>query len=548
MSGRRTALIIANDVYEHAGLRALRSPSADAAALAEVLSDRRISDFDVHVVRDETAHAVLGRIEDLFSDARPDDVLLLHFSCHGLKSESGELHFAMRDTRPDRLRSTAVSADYVQRCMATSRSRSIVLLLDCCYGGAYRQGVAVRAAGDAHVFDSFAGGRGRAVITASSAMEYAFEGDHLTDDQPPRPSVFTAAVVEGLATGAADRDADGLIGLGELYDYVFEKVRDRNPHQTPSRDVEMQGELYLARSDRKRVTDVTGLDEVRNRLASGDLREAYDLLARLANADQAVVEAPVVVEPRTPAPKAATPVAGALAIVSALVMTLGAFLGSSYEETIQQDLPFGLWYFSAMIVSAFGGGALLLGTSRKPLPATGFLAGLAITATWGVALIGASLAKGDSSPAYPGMWVVSAGLVLLMGASGLAVGSVGRAGLVGLSRRRADGLAVVTVLVAVLGVALLSAWVGHVQEGFGFAITVVPAAIALVAQIGALFLAPRRFAFAVVLGWAVGTLFLGFSLWDLATELHTNRSDLVPFLCSLPIALALAVLRSRPTS
>ena len=34
------------------------------------------------------------RIEELFSESRSDDLLLLHFSGHGLKSESGELFFA----------------------------------------------------------------------------------------------------------------------------------------------------------------------------------------------------------------------------------------------------------------------------------------------------------------------------------------------------------------------------------------------------------------------------------------------------------------------
>jgi hypothetical protein len=88
------------------------------------------------------------------------------------------------------------------------------------------------------------------VITASSAMEYAFEGDQLASDAQPRPSVFTSALVEGLATGEADRNQDGWVSLDELYDYVFDKVREQNPHQTPSRDVEMQGELLIARRSR----------------------------------------------------------------------------------------------------------------------------------------------------------------------------------------------------------------------------------------------------------------------------------------------------------
>ena len=289
MTGQRKALIVANDEYEHAGLKHLLAPAADARALAGVLGDAQIGNFDVQVVRNEPSHVIEGFIEDLLSETRPDDVLLLHFSCHGLKSESGELFFAARNTRPNRLGSTAISADFVQRCMRASRSRSIVLLLDCCYGGAFSQGVTVRASGDVNVLDSFAaervgGGRGRAVITASSAMEYAFEGDRLADELSQQPSVFTSALVQGLATGDADRDQDGWISLNELYDYVFDRVREQNPHQTPSRDVEMEGELYLARRSRPVTTPAPlppNLQEVVDHPLAGIRAGAVQELAHL---------------------------------------------------------------------------------------------------------------------------------------------------------------------------------------------------------------------------------------------------------------------------
>ena len=294
MDGQRKALIVANDEYEQDGLRRLSSAAADADALGRVLGDAAVGGFDVHVVRNEPSHVISSHIEDLFSDARRDDVLLLHFSCHGLKSESGELFFAATNTRPNRLGSTAVPAEFVQRCMRSSRSRSIVLLLDCCYGGAFSQGVSVRAAGDVNVLDSFpggrlGGGRGRAVITASSAMEYAFEGDQLADDQGRAPSVFTAALVEGLSSGEADRDEDGLVSLNELYDYVFDRVRARNPNQTPSRDVEMQGELYVARSRRRRIRPQPIPAELRSAIADGNmfarLGAVTELRSRLVSDD-----------------------------------------------------------------------------------------------------------------------------------------------------------------------------------------------------------------------------------------------------------------------
>lgn len=259
MTESKHALIIANDRYDDQGLKKLRAPAQDAAALAEVLHDPEIGDFEVEVIRNEPAHVTNRRIQAFFNDRRRDDTLLLHFSCHGLKSESGELYFAASDTDPRLLDATAVPAHFVRRCMSRTRAGSTVLFLDCCYGGAFSRGSAsVRATGEVNVLESFRGekppgGRGRAVITASNSMEYAFEGHDLAENSAPRPSVFTHAVVQGLESGEADRDGDGVITLDELYDYVYDRVREVNANQTPSKDVEMEGELTLAHSRRGRI-------------------------------------------------------------------------------------------------------------------------------------------------------------------------------------------------------------------------------------------------------------------------------------------------------
>src|SRR5690348_9940895 len=185
-------------------------------------------------MHNKPAHVVNLAVEEFFDERRPDDLLLLHFSCHGVKDEDGELYFATANTLLRRLAATAVPAAFANGRMSRSRSRRIVLLLDCCYAGAFEHGMTARAGGGVGVESQFAG-RGRAVITASSSMEYAFENDQLADAVEPAPSVFTSALVDGLATGDADRDQDGLIGLDELYDYVYDKVRASTPHQTPGK-------------------------------------------------------------------------------------------------------------------------------------------------------------------------------------------------------------------------------------------------------------------------------------------------------------------------
>ena len=69
------------------------------------------------------------------------------------------------------------------------------------------------------------------------------------------PSVFTSALVQGLATGEADRDQDGLIGLDELYEYVYDQVRAATPNQTPGKwTFGMEGGLYIARRSRPVTT------------------------------------------------------------------------------------------------------------------------------------------------------------------------------------------------------------------------------------------------------------------------------------------------------
>ena len=254
MDGTRSALIVASDDYADPGLRQLRAPASDARALAAVLRDPGIGGFEVRTLLNEPAHEVSLAVEEFFADRRPDDLLVVHFSCHGVKDEDGELYFATSNTLLGRLGATAVAAEFVNRRMSRSRSRRVVLLLDCCYAGAFERGMRARAGAEIGIESQF-GGRGRAVITASSSMEYAFEGDQLADARELAPSVFTSALVAGLETGEADRDQDGQVALDELYDYIYDKVRTATPNQTPGKwTFGIQGELVIARRARPVTT------------------------------------------------------------------------------------------------------------------------------------------------------------------------------------------------------------------------------------------------------------------------------------------------------
>jgi len=251
LSEKRYALIIANDRYDDDSLSELVAPQLDADALAKVLGNPDICNFNVQILVNEDSYQVNRAIEAFFNERTRDDLLLFYFSGHGVKDEDGKLYFATPDTNRKTLRTTSISASLVNDFMRRTRSRRQVLLLDCCYSGAFAKGMIAKSGvvGSSIGTNDYFQGKGRVVLTASDAMQYAFEEDELVEEGAVN-SIFTNAIVEGIETGIADHDRDGRISITELYDYVDTYVQERTPNQRPSMWLfDIQGEIIIAECD-----------------------------------------------------------------------------------------------------------------------------------------------------------------------------------------------------------------------------------------------------------------------------------------------------------
>jgi hypothetical protein len=244
MPDGRFALIVASSHYADTTLTQLQAPARDAASLAAVLGEEAIGGFHVETLADQPAQTVMQEIETFFDGRRRDDLVLLYFSGHGILDEGARLYFATTDTRIDRPRSTAVPAAFVNDVMSECRSRRQVLVLDCCNSGSFARGI--KAGGNIGTAQRFEG-RGRVVITASDAIQYAFEAGEIDDDVTE--SVFTHVLVRGLRTGKADLNGDGYVSLDELYDYVYGRVLDASPLQRPGKwAFGVEGQILIART------------------------------------------------------------------------------------------------------------------------------------------------------------------------------------------------------------------------------------------------------------------------------------------------------------
>jgi hypothetical protein len=243
----RLALVVATGTYDDPALRRLRAPARDADDLAQVLADPGIGGFAVTTVLDQPAHQIRLAIEDFLTGRSAGDLLLVYLSCHGLLDARRRLYFAATDTRKDRLGATGIESAWVLDQLEHCRARRQVLVLDSCFSGAFAHGA--KGDTDLGLRDRFLGqGRGRVVLTASTATEYSFEGDP-TDVATPAGSVFTAALVQGLRTGEADTDHDGHVSVDDAYAYVFDQVQAAGAAQTPQRWLYgAEGKILLARS------------------------------------------------------------------------------------------------------------------------------------------------------------------------------------------------------------------------------------------------------------------------------------------------------------
>jgi hypothetical protein len=257
---KRKALLIANDHYDDSELRQLLSPARDAEKIARVLQNPDFGDFIVDLRLNQPSHIIKVTIENFFSSNSIDDLLLLYFSGHGIKDEDGKLYFATIDTSRKYLRASSIESEFINDVMRRSRSKKQVLILDCCYSGAFAKGMVAKADEKIHIRDHFEG-QGRVVLTASDSLQYSFE--RLNTGETTHCSVFSKSILKGIQNGEADLNGDGIITVDELYEYAFNRVIAENPNQKPGKwAFEAQGSIIISKNPEIRPAELP--DDVKN--------------------------------------------------------------------------------------------------------------------------------------------------------------------------------------------------------------------------------------------------------------------------------------------
>lgn len=240
---RRIALLIGNSEYADPEITSLSAPWPDVKALDMALKD--VGDFETTPLLNAGLIETRTAIGDLFANCAPDDVVMLYYTGHGVTDEEGELFFALPQKLHGKLHATSLEADFVKKAMRRSRSDRQVLILDCCYSGAFYRDGSKRVGDEARLRkDDFIDpvGRGRYVLAASSARQSAFEING--------QSVFTKHLVDGLKTGSAAPEKE-TITIRDLHNHLCRGIAQEDMPMQPHLWADAQTEeLVIGRNPR----------------------------------------------------------------------------------------------------------------------------------------------------------------------------------------------------------------------------------------------------------------------------------------------------------
>lgn len=218
--GRRAALLVGISEYGE-GFEPLLGSLEDVQALADVLKDPDLGEFEVQSIENCDANTLRSETEHFFIGKDKEDLLLFYFSGHGdqgaRKLTNPQLHFCANDSRKvDGLlfESKALSAMFLMSQIDRCRAQRIAVILDCCFSGAIGNLI---AKGEEDIHLGALEARGCVILASSSATKVALqERDGL--------SLYTRYLVEGMKGPAYPHQGQrNWIVAQDLHKYATEK-------------------------------------------------------------------------------------------------------------------------------------------------------------------------------------------------------------------------------------------------------------------------------------------------------------------------------------
>jgi tetratricopeptide (TPR) repeat protein len=267
--GRRWMVIIGIDDYRE--WPTLRNAVEDAAGFGKVMREKLgFSPVGQLLNEQATKHDILQLLDDdLRKQVNPDDDLVVFFAGHGntridkvggKEVETGFIiPFDARNPQEEQW-SDYIQVDQFLEMVGKLPARHVLVILDACYSG-FALGRAVDSFRGEARYEKDLGERvSRKVITSARHNQLASDRGPIAGH-----SLFTGALIDGIESGNADLDGDGVITSSELGLYLQQQVgRATASAQTPdygSFYLDERGEMLLPVMQKPITPDLVRADK-----------------------------------------------------------------------------------------------------------------------------------------------------------------------------------------------------------------------------------------------------------------------------------------------
>jgi len=240
--GRVVAVIVGGDEYGGTGYARLRFSVNDALSLAtalrktlppERLALSVLTDNETDPLGRPTRAAVLERVRQAAKEAGCEDTLLFFFAGHG-EVRGGRAFLIPEDVDPFAFEQTAIEVDMLLAIVSESAAKTKLFVIDACQteetgelvekSGSELRGRGIPKRGIRPMSSGFLKGfeqrLGDAIIFLSCSP-----GEVAAESPQEHHGAFSYFLARGLR-GEADLDADGVVSLAELIQFVTQKVTD----------------------------------------------------------------------------------------------------------------------------------------------------------------------------------------------------------------------------------------------------------------------------------------------------------------------------------
>lgn len=235
----RWAVIVGISNYQHRDWN-LRYADRDAEELYKLLLTPSGGGFkpeNVCKLINETATTgnITRALRGFLKKPAREDLVLIYFACHGAPDfdRPDNVYLLTHDTDPNEIAGTALPMREIDDSLKGNlHAKKVVILVDACHSAAVGGGIGSRnAIPEATVLNRYLQEMSRAkdglaLITSAEANEAAQEHERWGGGH----GVFTHFLLEGMR-GAADTDDNDIVTIGELFEYVRDRVKQETNHK-----------------------------------------------------------------------------------------------------------------------------------------------------------------------------------------------------------------------------------------------------------------------------------------------------------------------------